>query len=112
MWQSLSMECRPVRGVAAAWSTRTPPAQHGRFVGDCALHALPLHIPHHRDPAVRVLLSKAIKTCIAKGKYVGICGQGPSDHPDFAEWLMQEGISSISLNPDSVIETWQKLAGK
>ncbi len=65
-----------------------------------------------RDPAVRVLLSKAIKTCIAKGKYVGICGQGPSDHPDFAEWLMKEGISSISLNPDSVIETWQTLAGK
>lgn len=65
-----------------------------------------------RDPAVRVLLTKAIKTCLAKSKYVGICGQGPSDHPDFAEWLMKEGISSISLNPDSVIETWQKLAGK
>ena len=65
-----------------------------------------------RDPAVRVLLSQAIKTCIAKGKYVGICGQGPSDHPDFAQWLMKEGISSISLNPDSVIETWQQLAGQ
>jgi len=65
-----------------------------------------------RDPAVRELLSKAIKTCLAKGKYVGICGQGPSDHPDFAEWLMQEGISSISLNPDSVVDTWMKLAGK
>ncbi len=65
-----------------------------------------------RDPAVRALLSQAIKTCIAKGKYVGICGQGPSDHPDFAEWLMKEGISSISLNPDSVVDTWRKLAGK
>jgi pyruvate,water dikinase len=65
-----------------------------------------------RDPAVRELLTKAIKTCLAKGKYVGICGQGPSDHPDFAEWLMQEGISSISLNPDSVVDTWMKLAGK
>ena len=65
-----------------------------------------------RDPAVRELLTKAIKTCLAKGKYVGICGQGPSDHPDFAEWLMAEGISSISLNPDSVVDTWMKLAGK
>jgi pyruvate,water dikinase len=65
-----------------------------------------------RDPAVRELLTKAIKTCLAKGKYVGICGQGPSYHPDFAEWLMAEGISSISLNPDSVVDTWMKLAGK
>jgi pyruvate,water dikinase len=63
-----------------------------------------------RDPAVRALLSKVIATCIAKGKYVGICGQGPSDHPDFAEWLMKQGIESISLNPDSVIDTWQQLA--
>jgi len=65
-----------------------------------------------RDPAVRELLTKAIKTCLAKGKYVGICGQGPSDHPDFAEWLMREGISSISLNPDSVVDTWMNLAKK
>lgn len=63
-----------------------------------------------RDPAVRALLSKAISACRAQGKYIGICGQGPSDHPDFAEWLMKEGIASISLNPDSVVETWQKLA--
>ena len=63
-----------------------------------------------RDPAVRALLSKAIAACRAAGKYIGICGQGPSDHPDFAEWLMMEGIESISLNPDSVIDTWQKLA--
>jgi pyruvate,water dikinase len=63
-----------------------------------------------RDPAVRALLSKAIQTCLAQGKYVGICGQGPSDHPDFAEWLMKEGISSISLNPDSVVDTWRLLA--
>jgi pyruvate,water dikinase len=64
-----------------------------------------------RDPAVRALLSKAIAACRAQGKYIGICGQGPSDHPDFAEWLMKEGILSISLNPDTVIDTWQKLAG-
>ncbi len=63
-----------------------------------------------RDPAVRALLSRAIAACRKLNKYVGICGQGPSDHPDFAEWLMQEGIESISLNPDSVVDTWQKLA--
>jgi pyruvate,water dikinase len=63
-----------------------------------------------RDPAVLAMLSRAIKACTSKGKYVGICGQGPSDHPDFAEWLMKEGIGSLSLNPDSVIDTWQKLA--
>ena len=63
-----------------------------------------------RDPAVKALLSMAIKACRAQGKYVGICGQGPSDHPDFAEWLLNEGIGSISLNPDSVVDTWQKLA--
>jgi pyruvate,water dikinase len=59
---------------------------------------------------VLALLSKAIRACRAKGKYVGICGQGPSDHPDFAAWLMNEGIESMSLNPDSVIDTWQRLA--
>ena len=63
-----------------------------------------------RDPAVRALISRAIAACRAVGKYVGICGQGPSDHPDFADWLAQEGIVSISLNPDTVIETWQRLA--
>jgi pyruvate, water dikinase len=63
-----------------------------------------------RDPAVKALISKAIAACLAAGKYVGICGQGPSDHPDFADWLADEGIKSISLNPDSVIETWQRLA--
>jgi pyruvate,water dikinase len=63
-----------------------------------------------RDPAVKALLKKAIGACLAQGKYVGICGQGPSDHPDFAHWLADEGINSISLNPDSVIETWQSLA--
>jgi pyruvate,water dikinase len=64
-----------------------------------------------RDPAVKAMLSRAIQACVKQGKYVGICGQGPSDHPDFAAWLVQEGITSISLNPDSVIATWQKLAG-
>ncbi|MDB5763557.1 MAG: ppsA [Herminiimonas sp.] len=63
-----------------------------------------------RDPAVKALLSRAIKACLAKGKYIGICGQGPSDNPDFAEWLLKEGIASMSLNPDSVIDTWQNLA--
>ncbi len=63
-----------------------------------------------RDPAVLALIEKVIKACLAQGKYIGICGQGPSDHPDFAQWLAQEGISSISLNPDSVIATWQQLA--
>ncbi|MGC9162759.1 MAG: phosphoenolpyruvate synthase, partial [Thiomonas sp.] len=63
-----------------------------------------------RDPAVKVLLAQAIAACRAEGKYVGICGQGPSDHPDLAKWLMEQGISSISLNPDTVIATWQQLA--
>ena len=63
-----------------------------------------------RDPAVKALISKAIAACRAAGKYIGICGQGPSDHPDFADWLADEGILSISLNPDTVVETWQRLA--
>ncbi len=63
-----------------------------------------------RDAAVKKLLSLAIKTCNAKGKYVGICGQGPSDHVDFAEWLMAQGIQTMSLNPDTLIETWNTLA--
>jgi pyruvate,water dikinase len=63
-----------------------------------------------RDPAVKALISMAIAACKRHGKYIGICGQGPSDHPDFARWLEDEGISSISLNPDSVIATWQQLA--
>ncbi|MDE2413305.1 MAG: phosphoenolpyruvate synthase [Comamonadaceae bacterium] len=64
-----------------------------------------------RDPAVEALIHQVIKACRAQDKYIGICGQGPSDHPDFAQWLAGEGITSISLNPDSVIDTWQKLAG-
>nr|HMN56651.1 phosphoenolpyruvate synthase [Ottowia sp.] len=63
-----------------------------------------------RDPAVKAMLARAIAACKAEGKYVGICGQGPSDHPDFARWLADEGIASISLNPDSVIDTWTLLA--
>ena len=65
-----------------------------------------------RDPAVKALISRAIAACRAAGKYVGICGQGPSDHSDFAEWLTDEGIESISLNPDTVIDTWQLLANR
>lgn len=62
-----------------------------------------------RDPAVKALISSAIKACKARGKYVGICGQGPSDHPDLAEWLLDQGIDSISLNPDTVVDTWIRL---
>ncbi|KPN20434.1 phosphoenolpyruvate synthase [Xanthomonas sp. Mitacek01] len=68
------------------------------------------HLFDERDPAVKKLLSMAIKAARAKGKYVGICGQGPSDHPDLAQWLMEEGIESVSLNPDTVVDTWLKLA--
>ncbi len=68
------------------------------------------HFFDERDPAVKKLLSMAIKACREKGAYVGICGQGPSDHPDLAQWLMEEGIESISLNPDTVVNTWRKLA--
>ncbi|KGE77149.1 phosphoenolpyruvate synthase [Halomonas sp. ND22Bw] len=65
-----------------------------------------------RNPAVKKLLSMAIQACKAQGKYVGICGQGPSDHPDLAKWLMEQGIDSVSLNPDAVLETWFMLAGE
>ncbi len=73
---------------------------HAQLVGDF----------DERDPAVKALISRAIAACRATGKYIGICGQGPSDHVDFALWLAQEGIVSISLNPDSVVDTWQSLA--
>jgi pyruvate,water dikinase len=63
-----------------------------------------------RDPAVKILLAMAISAANKMGKYIGICGQGPSDHPDLAEWLMDQGISSISLNPDTVVDTWTRLA--
>jgi pyruvate,water dikinase len=63
-----------------------------------------------RDAAVKALLAQAIQACRKQGKYVGICGQGPSDHPDFARWLMEQGIESLSLNPDTVVETWLALA--
>lgn len=63
-----------------------------------------------RDDAVKFMLRRAIKACLAANKYVGICGQGPSDHPDFAQWLKDEGILSMSLNPDTVVDTWQRLA--
>ncbi|MFO1257491.1 MAG: phosphoenolpyruvate synthase [Gammaproteobacteria bacterium] len=65
-----------------------------------------------RDPAVKVLISKAIQACLKAGKYIGICGQGPSDHPDLADWLMKQGIESVSLNPDTVLETWLFLGGQ
>jgi len=65
-----------------------------------------------RNPAVKAMIKMAIDACKKQGKYVGICGQGPSDHPDLAEWLMEQGIDSVSLNPDTVIETWNRLAAK
>lgn len=68
------------------------------------------HLFDERDEAVKMLLSMAIQTCRKAGKYIGICGQGPSDHPDLARWLMEQGIDSVSLNPDSVLETWFFLA--
>jgi pyruvate,water dikinase len=68
------------------------------------------HSFDERDSAVRALLSMTIQAANRLGKYVGICGQGPSDHPDLAEWLMDEGIQTISLNPDTVVDTWLKLA--
>jgi len=68
------------------------------------------HLFDERNPAVKKLLSSAIQACRKAGKYIGICGQGPSDHPDLAKWLMEQGIESVSLNPDSVLETWFFLA--
>jgi pyruvate,water dikinase len=68
------------------------------------------HLFDERNPAIKALLSMAIKACKARGKYVGICGQGPSDHPDFAAWLVEEGIDSVSLNPDTVLATWLYIA--
>jgi pyruvate,water dikinase len=64
-----------------------------------------------RDPAVLKMFEMAIQACRSRGKYVGICGQGPSDHPDLADWLLEQGIESMSLNPDTVVETWVRLAG-
>jgi pyruvate,water dikinase len=72
--------------------------------------AIVAHLFDERNPAVMKMLSMAIKACNKAGKYVGICGQGPSDHPELAEWLFSQGIDSVSLNPDSVIETWERLA--
>ncbi|MCK2043898.1 phosphoenolpyruvate synthase [Chromohalobacter sp. TMW 2.2308] len=70
------------------------------------------HLFDERNPAVKKLLSMAIQACREQGKYVGICGQGPSDHPELAKWLMEQGIDSVSLNPDAVLETWFMLAGE
>jgi len=70
------------------------------------------HLFDERDPAVKKMLAQAIAAANKAGKYIGICGQGPSDHPDLAKWLMEQGISSVSLNPDTVIETWLFLAGQ
>ncbi len=68
------------------------------------------HLFDERNPAVKKMLSMSIQACNKAGKYIGICGQGPSDHPDLAEWLFEQGINSVSLNPDSVVDTWERLA--
>ncbi|HBR97428.1 MAG TPA: phosphoenolpyruvate synthase, partial [Gammaproteobacteria bacterium] len=70
------------------------------------------HLFDERDPAVKKLIAMAISAAHKAGKYIGICGQGPSDHPDLARWLMEQGISSVSLNPDTVVETWMFLANE
>lgn len=70
------------------------------------------HLFDERNDAIRQLMHMAISACKKQGKYIGICGQGPSDHPDFAKWLMEEGVDSVSLNPDSVLDTWFYLAEK
>lgn len=67
---------------------------------------------NERDPAVKALISLAIAACKRHDKYIGICGQGPSDHADFAQWLADEGIDSVSLNPDTILETWLMLSGE
>ena len=70
------------------------------------------HLFDERDPAVKMMLEKAISACRRQGKYIGICGQGPSDYPDLARWLLEQGIESMSLNPDTVVNTWLYLAGE
>ncbi|HNH69393.1 MAG TPA: phosphoenolpyruvate synthase, partial [Nitrosomonas sp.] len=72
--------------------------------------SLVAHAFDERNPAVKKILKMAIDACRTQGKYIGICGQGPSDYPDFAAWLNEVGISSLSLNPDSIVETWLYLA--
>src|SRR5699024_11363905 len=69
------------------------------------------HLFDERDPAVKIMLEKAITACKQQGKYIGICGQGPSDYPDLARWLLAQGIESMSLNPDPVVRTWVYLDG-
>jgi len=70
------------------------------------------HLFDERNEAIKILLTNAIQACKKANKYIGICGQGPSDYPDFAKWLMEQGIDSVSLNPDSVLDTWFFLADK
>jgi pyruvate,water dikinase len=65
-----------------------------------------------RDPAVKELMRSAIRACKERDKYIGICGQGPSDHPELAEWLVAEGVDTLSLNPDTVVDTWLRIAGR
>src|SRR5690606_41418552 len=94
----------------------------GSSIGSTHLAQLPLRLDRdsamellvadfdERDDAVKFMLKRAISACLNAGKYVGICGQGHSDHPDLAQWLRDQGILSLSLNPDTVVDTWQRLA--
>ena len=93
-------------------SSNPPNSRHGCEASAAARDSsIVANLFDERDPAVKKLLALAIKTAREKGKYVGICGQGPSDHPDLARWLMEQGIDSLSLNPDTVVSTWTALAG-
>jgi pyruvate,water dikinase len=74
--------------------------------------AIIAHLFDERDPAVKALVAMAIQVCRRQRKYIGICGQGPSDHPELAQWLVEQGIDSLSLNPDTAVQTWLQLAQK
>ena len=113
-WQCVASACRASRyrrtnadgsGAPVAASTMTQ-----LTLGLDRDSAIVAHLFDERNPAVKKMLSMAIEAAKRKGKYVGICGQGPSDHPDLADWLMDQGIESVSLNPDTVVDTWLRLA--
>ena len=84
----------------------------GERVPDVAVNQVLADVFDERDEAVKIMLEMTISACRKANKYVGICGQGPSDHPDLARWLVNQEIESMSLNPDTVVETWMFLAGK
>ena len=104
-----------VRTLGEAKSVTQLLADNGLKRGDNGLDrdsGLVAKLFDERDDAVKAFMEMAIKACRAQNKYVGICGQGPSDHPELARWLVQQGIDSLSLNPDTVVETWMFLAAE